>query len=205
MNLNAERKPATLIFNPFVLAAGIQALVPGLGAILLAGFLGFFSKTHFDGVLDIHAGAPAPLWVFLSEGLIDWLCLALVLLLAGRILSKTRFRIIDVFGTQALARWPTILTTLLFMPAPVQRFNSYLAQQIATGGKPEFASADAALFFAAIIVSFALLCWTVMLMYKAYSVSCNIKGARAIISFIIGVIIAEVLSKVALSGVLKLL
>ena len=205
MNLNAERKPATLIFNPFVLAAGIQALVPGLGAILLAGFLGFFSKTHFDGVLDIHAGAPAPLWVFLSEGLIDWLCLALVLLLAGKILSKTRFRIIDVFGTQALARWPTIFTPLLFLPAPVQRFNSYLAQQIATGGKPEFASADAALFFAAIIVSFALLCWTVMLMYKAYSVSCNIKGARAIISFIIGVIIAEVLSKVALSGVLKLL
>ena len=60
-------------------------------------------------------------------------------------------------------------------------------------------------FFAAISGSFALLCWTVVLMYKAYSVSCNIKGAKAIVSFIIGLIIAEVLSKVALSGVLKLL
>jgi hypothetical protein len=36
----------------------------------------------------------------------------------------------------------------------------------------------------------------VALMYKAYTVSCNIKGSKAIITFIISLIGAEVLSKV---------
>ncbi len=35
-------------------------------------------------------------------------------------------------------------------------------------------------------------------MYRAYAVSCNIKGPRAIITFIISLIGAEVLSKVAI-------
>jgi len=104
MELNNNRKLTTTLFNPFVYIAGAQALGLGLGAILLAGLIGSLSNTHFDGVLDTHTGLHVPLWVFLAEGLADWLCLSLVLLIFGKIISNTAFRTIDLLGTQALAR-----------------------------------------------------------------------------------------------------
>src|SRR5512138_3761865 len=96
MNMTEARKTTVLIFNPSVYIAGGQALVIGVLAILLAGLIGSVSNTHFDGVLDTHTGLQVPLWVFLSEGFIDWLCLALVLLVVGRIGSKTPFRTLDL-------------------------------------------------------------------------------------------------------------
>jgi hypothetical protein len=35
-------------------------------------------------------------------------------------------------------------------------------------------------------------------MYRAYGISCNIKGGKTIISFVAGLIIAEILSKIAI-------
>jgi hypothetical protein len=43
-----------------------------------------------------------------------------------------------------------------------------------------------------------LICWVVALMYKSYSVSCNVKGGLAIGTFIAGLILAETLSKIAI-------
>jgi hypothetical protein len=43
-----------------------------------------------------------------------------------------------------------------------------------------------------------MLVWMVALMYRAYSVSCNTKGGKAIGSFIAALIIAEILSIVSI-------
>ena len=206
MNLTNERKPATLFFNPFVYVAGAKALFLGLATMLLTGLIGAWSNTHFDGVLDTHTGAHVPLWFFLAEGMVDWLCLAVVLLVAGAIVSKTAFRIIDVLGTQALARWPAIFISLVTLPKGFQRFTQYLTEQfLKPGAKVEFSAVDAAAFCVAVMAMIPLVCWMVFLMYKAYSVSCNVKGGKAIGTFIAGLILAEILSKVAIYSLLKLI
>ena len=38
--------------------------------------------------------------------------------------------------------------------------------------------------------------WMIALMYKAYTVSCNVKGAKVVTTFILSLILAEILSKV---------
>jgi len=205
MNLNHDRKAITLFFNPFVYIAGTKALFIGLGGLLLAGLVGSLCNTHFDGVLDTHTGAHVALWGFLSEGIIDWLCLAAVLLFCGMLVSKTAFRIIDVVGTQALARWPTIFISLATLPKGYQRFTSYLIESfLKPGAKAGFNAADAVIFCAVVIVMIPLIIWMVFLMYKAYSVSCNVKGGKAVGTFIAGLIVAEILSKLALYWLLKL-
>ena len=60
------------LFSPFTYVAGFWSLLFGLAAILVADFVGSLRNSHFDRVLSLHTGRPAPLWVFLSEGLIDW-------------------------------------------------------------------------------------------------------------------------------------
>jgi hypothetical protein len=204
MKVNVERSPAVLLFNPFVYVAGGKALVLGLAAILAAGLIGAASNTHFDGVLDTHTGASAPLWFFISQGIVDWLCLAVVLLIAGRIVSKTPFRTIDVLGTQALARWPTIFVALAMLPKGIQRFSNSLLEQFREGKTPHFNTSDALLFAAAMGVLILCLIWIVRLMYKSFSVSCNVRGGKAIGTFIGGLIIAEVLSKIAVYGLAML-
>ena len=46
---------------------------------MITGVLGYAGNTHFDGVLDVHSGPEAPIWIFIAEGLINWLSLSVVL------------------------------------------------------------------------------------------------------------------------------
>jgi len=201
--MNTDKKPITLLFNPFVYIAGGKALALGLLAILVAGLLGSLSTTHFDGVLDTHTGRPAPLWLFLVEGIIAWLCVSIVLLILGRIISQTSFRSIDLLGTQALARWPTIFSALVCFPPGVRRFGNQLIEQIKRGGEFQINVADAIVFAVVLIAILIFTCWMVALMYKSFSISCNVKGGKAIGSFIVGVLIAEILPVICIWSLAK--
>ncbi len=60
------------------------------------------------------------------------------------------------------------------------------------------------LFILAVILMILILVWTVTLMYRAYSVSCNVRGGKAIGTFIVGLLLAEISSKFAIYALLKL-
>lgn len=202
--MNKENKTVNWLFNPFVYVAGWKALIIGLIAILAAGYVGSFSNTHFDGVLDTHSGRATPLWFFFSAGIINWLCMGIVLWIFGKFASKTPFRAIDVFGTQALSRWPTLFTALATLPPAYTRFSRDLIQFSRTQKFPEgFAPIDAVVFGLAVLIMLLVLGWMVRLMYKAYSVSCNLSGGKSIRTFVGGILIAEVISKVAIVLLLK--
>ena len=185
------------LFNPFRILAGPKALILGVTVILITAVLGSFSNTHFDGVLDVHTGQQAPVWLFLAESLIDWLCMVLFLFFSALIFSRSQWRFVDILGTQALSRWPTLISALVMLPDANRRFGEYLISQLDQGSATATINpVDAAIFFIAAIVALLMLVWMVALMYKAYAVSCNLKGAKAIVTFIISLIIAEAVSKV---------
>jgi hypothetical protein len=186
------------LFNPFRFIAGFQALLIGLVIILLSSFIGSFSNTHFDGVLDVHTGAAAPMWFFLAEGMIDWICMVIPLFFFGLIVSRSSFRMIDVLGTQALARWPYLIAALVMLPNANRRVLEYIMSKVMQTAPPAVNSIDVFVFGFAIIVMILMAIWMVALMYRAYAVSCNIKGARVVITFIVSLIGAEVLSKFAM-------
>jgi hypothetical protein len=194
-----QRGPTVWLFRPFAYIAGTRALALGLAAVLATGFIASLSNTHFDGVLDIHTGRAAPVYLFLIEGIIDWLSLALVLFVLGRALSKTAFRAADVFGTQALARWPALIAAVAALAPPYQRLLSALMEQLP--GLPTLAglpATDLAGGAAVMLLGFVAIIWMIVLMYQAYVICCNLSGGKAIASFIAGLIVAEVISKVAI-------
>jgi hypothetical protein len=200
----------TSLFNPFVRVAGATSLYLGIGIILLSCWLGSMNGLHFDGVLDTHVGRKVPLWIFMAEGLIDWLSLALVLLAAGRLVSKTAFRTIDLIGTQALARWPMILVALATFAPGFHRYSAQLLESVkAMATDPtKFAlppgGADAVVF--GLVTAAMLVCtvWMVALMWKSFSHCCNVRGGRAVGAFVVGLLVAEVISKIAIGLVFRL-
>ncbi len=194
-----KRSLAQWLFNPFKFIAGYQALLIGLAAILLTSLIGSLSNTHFNGVLDAQAGPEAPLWFFLSEGLINWVSLVIPLFFFGLIVSRSSFRTIDLLGTQVLARWPYLITAIAMLPDANRKVLDYLIAQYAQGHPAiPINHIDIAIFVVAMFVTILMIIWMLALMYRAYTVSCNIKGLKAIITFIISLIGAEVLSKAAI-------
>jgi hypothetical protein len=195
--LTPEKSLKQWLFNPFKFIAGTESLFLGLIIILIAATIGWLGKTHFDGVLDVHTGRAAPLWLFIAEGIIDWLCMVLFLFLSGLLISRSSWRFIDILGTQALSRWPTLLTALVMLPEANRRFGNFLLSQITQSGTAQkIIPADAFIFFTAVIISLLMIIWMVALMYKSYAISCNVKGPKAVWTFIPSLILAEAVSKV---------
>jgi len=207
-SIEPQRRPkiAQWLFSPFVYVAGATSLAIGVAAILLAGLLGSLSSTHFDGVLDMHTGLRAPTRVFLMEGVLNWLCLAVVLFLLSKLVSRTSFRARDLFGTQAMARCPTVVTALLALLPAYQRCTAYLSWQLLrVGGQVHLHSADMVVFGLTVVVAIAAIVWMVALMYQSYSTCCNIKGAKAIATFVLGLLVAEAVSKLAIFKLLAII
>jgi len=201
----AERDIRTWLFNPFHYIAGGKAMAIGLVFLLLTGFVGFLSNSHFDGVLDFHTGAPATLWISMSEGLIDWLVMGLLLFIGGNIISRSRVRVVDVFGTQVLARFPMLVTAVFALLPGYKHFAGHLAAQyVKTLPDIQTSSADTVVFAITILVAILMLIWMVTLMYRAFSVSCNVKGGKAIGVFITSLIIGEVLSKLLIIALMNI-
>ena len=184
------------LFNPFRILAGSKALFLGMVIMLLTSFFSSLSNTHFDGVLDVHTGQEAPIWLFFAENLINWLCMVLFLFLSALLVSRSQWRFIDIVGTQALSRWPTIFSALVMLPNANRRFEEYLMSKLGQGSTSvTINSTDAIIFVISSIIVLVMIIWMVILMYKAYAVSCNVKGAKAIGTFIASLILAEVVSK----------
>jgi hypothetical protein len=188
-----------LMFNPFRFVAGFQALLMGMVIILISGFVGSFSGTHFDGVLDVHTGAKALIWFFPAEGVINWIYMVIPLFFFGLIMSRSSFRIIDVLGTQALARWPYFVVAIVMLPDANRRvIDCIMSKLTQTAPAAAINYIDMFVFGLAMILTIFMVIWMVALMYRAYAVSCNVKGAVAVVTFIVGLIVAEVLSKFAI-------
>jgi hypothetical protein len=194
------------LFRPFTYIAGWQALLLGVAALLASSAIGSFSDTHFDGVIDMHTGAHTPLWIFLCEGLVDWVSLAIILLIFGVIISKTKFRVVDLLGTQALSRWPTIISAIFAIPtaSASKRVGEYLLAMIRNPANlPPVSHSDVAIVVAYGVLVILMICWFIALAYRSYSISCNIKGGKAIGTFIAAILIAEVLSKCLMGWAFK--
>ena len=184
------------LFNPFVYIAGTRALGIGLGAIIVTAIIAFFSHTHFDGAIDVHFGPSSPFINYFLEPLIDWACLIASMYVLGRMASDSSVRFIDIVGTFALARWPFFFVSFLgFIPTPVidpkasidVLINQVLSPSVIIQG----------------LISLPFIIWSIALLYNAFSISANVKGGKAVWSFIGGLIIAEVISKIVLAYLFK--
>ncbi len=187
------------LFNPFYYIAGGKALLLGVCVIVLSAVIAMLGNARFDGVLDFHHGGAAEvsLGTALIDGFVSWFSLAVLLFIAGLIFSKSRVRPVDIFGTQALARTPYLLVSFLALWSAPWRYTARLVP-----GAPQNAEAGGLVPFILVsVVILVMLAWMIWLMYKAFSHSSNLAGAKAAVIFVVCLLAAEALSKTALIAI----
>ena len=165
------------IYNPFVRIAGYEALLIGLLTFLATCFFAFKTGTHFIGLSEVSFAKDAPFWFFFIENLIAWLSLSVFVFIIGLFLSKSRIRFCDVLGTLLLARVPLIIVPCLRLTPAFQSFIVGSWQLQLTN-----------------IIYYLSMIWTLVLVFNAIKVSCNLKEKKLIIVFIVSVLLAEVIS-----------
>jgi hypothetical protein len=200
MNMKNENSLFNRLIHPFRYVAGVKALWSGVLILVSMALAGYGSSTLFDGVLDIHYGTlnqSAPLLNHFLCLFVSWIVAVVIFYLTARILSGSSIRLIDFAGTLALAKTPLLIAALLgFIPAlhpdlqlthplDIASLTTFLQENIVS-----------VLFLLIILMFFVIV--SIVWMYNAYSVSGNLKGEKSIVSFIIALIVAEIISKILL-------
>lgn len=184
------------LYNPFSRIAGTKALVIGFGVVVLTSVFAYMFGTHFNGLLDIKYGSTDYAYhVFLLYGIINVSLVSILFYIAGNIVSKSQIRFVDVIGTQALARYPYLLAPFLNVNQISEKAGIFLMNKFLNLGEAvEIERYELILAAVFVLIMILLIVWMIALMYNAYRVSCNVKGTKAILSFIIIIFIAEILS-----------
>lgn len=181
-----------LIVNPFIRIAGGQALIWGFLGLIVSTLLCWISGYHYHGLL--HFGpAPNPAWwCYLAEHLIVWLIPALLFYLGGLFLSHSRIRVIDVLGTVLFAQLPLLGMNLISL-LPAMRMMSQMNMNMS----PEEMLAQPYFILAMILILLGLpfLILTLIWMFNALKVSCNLKQWKLWTVALIGIIGGDVLCR----------
>ncbi len=183
------------LFKPFVYIAGLKSLLIGLLIILATSIVGYLSNTHFPDIISVKIGFTSSVWYLVVQSLLNWLSISILLYLAAIILSKSSVRMLDIFGTQALARYPYFFVAFIAFSESMREFGAYLAWTFLHSGEPvEISTFSIILAVSLIILTFLLTIWMVALMFNAFKISANLKGPKLVTSFIVAMIGAMILS-----------
>lgn len=178
--------------NPFTKIAGMPALLWGFTGIVISTVMCIAAPLHYHGLL--HYG-PAPdnaWWCFAAEQLIVWLIPSLLFLIAGKLFSPSRPRIIDIFGTIAFAQLPFLLMNLFFFSDAVQKLMN-----ISSTVTPEWIMQHPEIMKGAFLMlpSSLFAIWVLVWMYNAVKVSCNLKGKKLAIIYAAVLIISDIICR----------
>lgn len=177
------------MFNPFIRIAGMPALTIGIVLIVASGLVASAGGIHFDGLLDVHAGRTVLLWVPVAEGLVNWIVITALLTPAALLFGRSAVRLVDIAGTQAMARGPLLLAVSIFTLPWIRNAFDELTASVKSGQLSGFPGMEVII---GSLVILACIIWMVALMWNAFSISCNMKGGRAITLFIVAVLVGEV-------------
>jgi hypothetical protein len=185
----------TALFKPFDRVAGAQALSLGLVVLLVQSILAFYFNSRFDGLLNLHFGAPLSFSTVAIQVAINWLSIAFCMYLLALTFGAKSMRLIDLLGTSALSFYPFALAPLLNASGYFSALNSQIEDNPlkAVSGIAE----NQPWFFAlSAVLMLALIVWQVALLWNAFSVLTNLKKPKLIIAFILALFAACILSVV---------
>ncbi len=185
-----------LFLNPFVKIAGLQALLWGVAGMIISVVISYYSQYHYHGLLHFGPAADNTFLRFVLEHLIVWLLPALLFYIGGLVSSKSKIRVIDVFGTVAFAQLPFIIMNLISLSAPMQRLNNMdtnlpLNEIIIMFQQPEYLISIGVAAF-----SFIFILWVLVWMFGALKISTNLKGYVLVIVYCIGIFGGDILCRI---------
>ena len=171
--------------NPFDYIAGWASLLAGAAVMVVTAVTASLTGQSFDGFMHI-AFAQTGILESLVQQMVSWLIFASLLYGAALAASRSSVRALDIYGTNLFARIPILP---MLAAAPI------LGLDLGRLSEPSaideiMANPVPATIYGTIVLALAVCFywWS----YKAFSVSANMKGAKAVMIFIACYIVTEI-------------
>ena len=149
---------------------------------------------RFDGAFDMHRVAGVPSW---RTALVDQAVavpLTACILWITSLVVRRQGRVQDFLVAVAVSRLPLVLVALwalVMLPAPAELMRQAVSGQVSIR------------VMIGAVSSLPFTVWKFVWLYRGFAMSAGMRGPRAGISFVVAVVVAEVLSKVALTALLR--
>jgi hypothetical protein len=192
-----------IIFNPFEKFRENQLLTVGAVGTVIGSLLGFLFNGRFDGILDLHFVAEVEWYVPFVDNIINILVASLVFFLLGYLLNK-KTRFVDCLAFSLIARVPLYLLTLFNAGGTMFSVGDKVAKNIGTNPLEILEKSEIIIMSVFGIMSILIMVWHIALLYNGFRVSTNGKGVKAVLLFIVAIIVAEIVSKVIITSVYSL-
>lgn len=107
------------LINPFQKIGGWQAVIIGLGFMIVMSFVGVYAHIFYDGFLGylspigIKTKLTPSFFLLLYQNTIACLMLTIFYFLAAKLLNAKGVRFIDVMGAVTLSRYPLLISVIL--------------------------------------------------------------------------------------------
>jgi hypothetical protein len=198
-----EKYGVRFFINPFERIAGGKALAWGMAGMVISTILSYWSEYHYHGLLHYGPASNSAWWCYAAEHLIIWLVPALLFYLGGLLFSRSQIRPVDVLGTTLFAQIPLLFTGLIALTPFYERLKSIgtsssLEEQITQANalvvQPGF---WVGLWLG--IVSFGFVVLMGYWLFKALSVSCNLKGKKLALVFCVGLFGGDILCRLLIN------
>lgn len=182
------------IWNPFIYLSGERCLGYGAAVLIITAIVAWAGDIVIRAPLSFSFGEMM-LWRTTLHFVLAWAVWALLLWLWALLFTKGRFRAVDHFGMNLMARslplLPAVLCSLWISPlldplTPALEAGELPLQELtAVMMRPRMLLAG--------LLSFFSLVWFFIWSWKAYTLSTNLKGVKAAIGFILSYLLSELL------------
>ena len=185
----------SFLVNPFQKIAGVYALVSGWIIICMMSYLGSVGKFYSVGVIGslnasvvTHSHVQPTFLLIVYQNSVVWFVISVFFLVFSKMFQQKRLRIIDFFGTVALARFPfLILTTLLVIMCFI---NPSIMNVDFKKGLDLHPSLFMSVFGVGVVLCFI---WEIVSYFYALKESSGLVGKKLWISFIVALVLSEII------------
>lgn len=177
------------ILTPFYYLAGSKTLLIGILFLVITSILSYYSYCRFNGLIDIHFVKPIhfPFVRFLMDQFIGWLLICVFFCLGFLFTGAGRWpRWVDVFGTTLFARIPLVIAPLLAFIFPTIIPSDINPNNVLSIGLGKIMTLA--------LISIVSTVLYITLLYNSYKVCFNLSDTRLKLSFILIIVIGEILT-----------
>lgn len=192
-----------ILYNPLVVLGKGNGLVAAVVVIVALTAVAWWGGVHLDGALDLHITPESPSGTLvIAESLIAWLSLAFLLFAGSKVFGGNGGAGAHL-AAAGLARFPYVFAAMI---SSRQLLGGAMLKAITMKPEEIVLRPEALISPAVIIGSVAMLgliVWAVAILYLGYKEASRLQGGKTVASFIIGLILAEAVSKLLVIGLFR--
>lgn len=188
------------ILNPFRYLPLRQASCWGIAVMIMSAIMCWLIPVRLSSMTQVYLlQDKQPLWLSTVEQVVVWLIFAFILYIIGAIFSKSKVRFVDVAAFNLFARIPMDVMLLTLLVPKFKTLMLLLQEQseaMMSGKITQMTAMVDNMWYIVLISAIASICsaWYCFWSYKGFAEATNVKNGKGVMLFILGFIVAYVVS-----------